>query len=92
MSAVRGYEFRVPAGPVACGECATVHDAAQCPECGEQPDGAMVGVLQTEVTTEAGARWVVTAQRDPDTGGWAPVRRESAGSTPWADDTTGATR
>jgi hypothetical protein len=36
----------------------------------------MVGVLQTEVVTEAGARWLVTAQRDPESGGWVPVVRQ----------------
>jgi hypothetical protein len=92
MRPVRGVECRVPLGPVTCGECATVHEAVACPDCGEQPDGVMVATLQAEVTTEAGARWLVTAQRDPDTGGWAPVRREAAGSTPWADDATGEGR
>jgi hypothetical protein len=76
MTARRNYEFRTPAGPVACGECATVHRAASCPSCGEQPDGVMVGVLQTEVVTESGARWLVTAQRDPESGGWEPVVRQ----------------
>ena len=76
MNARRGTDWRVPAGPVACGECATVHDEVACPECGEQPDGVLVGVLQTEVTTEAGARWLVTAERDPDGGGWVPVVRQ----------------
>ena len=76
----RGTEWRLPAGPVACGECATVHESRACPTCGEAPDSALVGVLRTEVVTEAGARWVVTAERDADSGGWAPVRREAASS------------
>jgi hypothetical protein len=58
-------ERRRPLGPVTCRECATVHEAACCPTCGEQ----------TEVVTEAGARWVVTAQRDPESGGWEPIGR-----------------
>jgi hypothetical protein len=60
-----------------CGECAEAHEDVACPACGEQPDGLWVGVLQTEVVTGAGRRWLVTAQRDPDTGGWSPVRREA---------------
>jgi hypothetical protein len=68
-------ERRRPLGPVTCRECATVHEAACCPTCGEQPEGVSVGVLQTEVVTEAGARWVVTAQRDPESGGWEPIGR-----------------
>jgi hypothetical protein len=58
-----------------------VHEAVACPECGEQPDGVMVGLLQTEVVTEAGARWLVTAERDAESGGWAPVLRKPL---PWA--------
>jgi hypothetical protein len=77
----RGMEMRLPVSPVACGECATVHRSSACPTCGEAPEGVRVGVLRTEVVTEAGARWVVTAERDADSGGWAPVRREA---TPWA--------
>jgi hypothetical protein len=76
----RGTERRWPVGPVSCGECATVHESRSCPTCGEAPDGLMVGVLRTEVVTQAGARWVVTAERDADSGGWAPVRREAM---PW---------
>jgi hypothetical protein len=75
----RGVELRVPAGLVACGECAAVHDEAACPECGEQPEGSLVGVLRTEITTEAGARWLVTAERDPDGGGWVPAVRQAPG-------------
>jgi hypothetical protein len=48
------------------------------------PDGVMVGVLQTEVTTKAGARWQVTAERDPDTGGWAPVHRLPVAPSLWS--------
>jgi hypothetical protein len=77
----RGMEWRLSVGPVACGECATVHQSRACPTCGEAPDDVRVGVLRAEVVTEAGARWVVTAERDADSGGWAPVRREA---TPWA--------
>jgi hypothetical protein len=64
---------------VACGECATVHGAAACPECGEQPEGSLVGVLRTEITTEAGARWLVTAERDADGGGWVSALRQAPG-------------
>jgi hypothetical protein len=74
----RRFEYRPPVVPVVCGECACVHQAQGCPNCGERPDGVGVGVLQTEVVTEAGARWVVTAERDTETGGWAPVVREPA--------------
>ena len=79
MIARRGVEYRVPLGMVACGECATVHDAAACPECGEQPEGSLVGVLRTEITTEAGARWLVTAERDADGGGWVPAMGQAPG-------------
>jgi hypothetical protein len=48
----------------------------------------MVGVLQTEVTTEAGARWLVTAARDSDSGGWVPVVRQAPGSA-WAGQASG---
>jgi hypothetical protein len=34
-------------------------------------------MLQTEVVTGAGARWQVTAERDPDSGGWVPVGRQA---------------
>lgn len=83
MRARRGYGLRTPVGPVQCGECGTAHRAASCPCCGEQPEGVMVGVLRTEVTTEGGGRWLVTAQRDPESGGWEPVVRHPS-STPWA--------
>jgi hypothetical protein len=79
----RRYELRTPVGAVTCGECGTAHQAAACPCCGEQPEGVLVGVLQTEVTTEGGARWLVTAQRDPESGGWEPVVRQPSVS-PWA--------
>jgi hypothetical protein len=69
-------EWRTPVAPVSCGECGTVHDQVSCPECDEQPNGVLVGVLQTEVTTEAGATWLVTAERDPVAGGWVPVVRQ----------------
>ena len=36
----------------------------------------MVGVLRAEVTTQAGERWLVKAERDPDSGGWVPVDYE----------------
>ena len=71
----RRFEYRTPVVPVVCGECGCVHQVASCPNCGEQPDGVGVGVLQTEVVTEAGASWVVTAQRDPESGGWEPINR-----------------
>ena len=79
MSTRRFMDTRMPVGPVRCGECATVHGATVCPECGEHPDGVDVGMLQTEVITEAGTRWTITAERDPDSGGWVPVGRRSAG-------------
>jgi len=78
MRTWRGVDVRQPTGQVVCGECDTVHQAAACPTCGERPDGATVGVLSTEIVTEAGGRWVVTAERDTETGGWAPVAREPA--------------
>jgi hypothetical protein len=87
VSARRTVEARAPGGLVCCGECATVHDAAACPECGEAPDGALVGVLRTEITTEGGARWLVTAERDPDGGGWVPAVRQAPGSLFAADAT-----
>ncbi len=39
-----------------------------------------MGVLRTEITTEAGARWLVTAERDPEGGGWVPAMRQAPGS------------
>jgi hypothetical protein len=66
----------LPLGRVICGECGEEHEEAFCPCCGEQPEAAMVGVLQTEVVTEAGTHLLVTAQRDDETGGWAPVLRQ----------------
>jgi hypothetical protein len=87
VTARRTVELRAPGGLVCCGECATVHNAAACPECGEAPDGALVGVLRTEITTEAGARWLVMAERDPDGGGWVPAVRQAPGSLFAADAT-----
>jgi hypothetical protein len=69
--------LRRPLGPVVCGECDEPHEDVACPVCGEQPEGAWVGTLQTEVVSGSGRRWLVTAQRDPDTGGWTPVAREA---------------
>jgi hypothetical protein len=69
----RGTQPRRPAAPVICGECGTVHQALGCPECGNPPDGLMVGVLRTEVTTGAGQRRLITAERDPDSGSWVPT-------------------
>jgi hypothetical protein len=37
----------------------------------------MVGVLRTEVTTAGGQRRLVTAERDPDSGGWVPLDYEN---------------
>jgi hypothetical protein len=73
----RRYELREPLGPVACGECGEVHQESECPQCGEQPDGVWVGVLQTDVVTGAGQRWRVTAHRDRESGRWTPVAREA---------------
>ena len=36
----------------------------------------MVGVLRTEVTTGAGHRYKVRAERDTDSGGWVPTDYE----------------
>jgi len=33
----------------------------------------MVGVLRTEITTHAGGRWAVRAERDDESGGWTAV-------------------
>jgi hypothetical protein len=33
----------------------------------------MVGVLSTEITTLAGDRWLVEAERDDESGGWTAV-------------------
>ena len=70
MSARRGIGVRAPVAPVCCEECGTIHRATGCPECGNPPDGLMVGVLSTEVITLAGDRWAVEAERDGDSGGW----------------------
>ena len=69
----RSREPRRPAVPVCCGECGTFHQSRWCPECGEQPSGLMVGVLHTEITTQAGGRWAVRAERDDESGGWTAV-------------------
>lgn len=71
-----GVEARRPGAPVICGECGTTHQATGCPECGNPPDGLMVGVLRTEVTTGAGHRYKVRAERDTDSGGWVPTDYE----------------
>jgi len=71
-----GLGPRRASGPVCCDECGTIHGAHHCPECGNPIDWAMVGTLRTEVTTGAGDRWRVTAERDPDSRGWVPVERE----------------
>jgi hypothetical protein len=47
----------------------------------------MVAVLHTEITTQAGDRWAVQAERDGQSGGWTPVglvrvSDEDTG-TPW---------
>jgi hypothetical protein len=68
-----GAEARRPAVPVCCEECGTTHQRRLCPECGNPPDGVVVGVLRTEVVTGAGDRWLVTAERDRDSGGWVAV-------------------
>ena len=44
----------------------------------------MVGVLHTEITTQAGGRWAVRAERDDESGGWVPV-----GMTRLSDEDTG---
>jgi hypothetical protein len=78
VKSCRGVEKRLPLGPVACRECGTPHEALACPTCGECPDGVVVGVLKTEMTTADGARWIVTALRDAESGGWEPVAKEHA--------------
>jgi len=80
----RSREPRRLAVPVSCGECGTVHQSRWCPECGEQPSDLMVGVLHTEITTHAGGRWAVRAERDDESGGWVPV-----GMTQLPDDDSG---
>lgn len=69
----RSREPRRPDAPVCCGECETFHQLRWCPECGQQPPGVMVGVLYTEITTQAGDWWAVRAERDEESGGWVPV-------------------
>jgi len=44
----------------------------------------MVGVLHTEITTHAGGRCAVRAERDDESGGWVPV-----GMTQLPDDDSG---
>jgi hypothetical protein len=44
----------------------------------------MVAVLQTEITTQAGGRWAVRAERDDESGGWVPV-----GMTRLSDEDSG---
>ena len=83
----RTREPRRPTTPVCCEECGTVHQSRWCPECGEQSPGLMVAVLHTEITTHAGDRWAVQAERDDESGAWIPVGLtrlpvEDAG-TPW---------
>jgi hypothetical protein len=48
----------------------------------------MVGVLHTEITTHAGDRWAVRAERDDDSGGWVavgafPVEGDEDAGTRW---------
>ena len=76
-----------PAAPVCCEECGTLHRAKACPECGNPPDGLMVGVLSTEITTLAGDRWLVNAERDDHSGGWTAV-----GASPLDGDEDSGTR
>jgi ribosomal protein L32 len=82
----RRREPRGPATAMCCSECGTFHQSRWCPECG-QPPGLMVVVLHTEITTHAGGRWEVRAERDDESGGWVPtgmtrLSDEDAG-TPW---------
>jgi hypothetical protein len=91
VRARRGFELRRPLGPSVCGECGEAHEELACPCCGEQPEGAWLGTLQTEVVSGSGRRWLVTAQRDRDTGGWSPVRREALPGT-WVGQVDGEAR
>ena len=84
MNARRSVGVRAPGAPVYCEECGTMHQANGCPECGNPPDGLMVGVLSTEVITLAGDRWAVEAERDHDSGGWVTTSAQRL-----ADDDTG---
>jgi hypothetical protein len=77
-------ENRRPRVPVRCGECDTFHQQLSCPCCGEIPAEAWVSVLYTEVTTEAGNRLAVSAERVED-GGWSPIGVERLGD---GEDTT----
>jgi hypothetical protein len=48
----------------------------------------MVGVLRTELTTGAGHRYAVTAERDSDSGGWVatdfePIEADGGSGTVW---------
>jgi hypothetical protein len=76
-------EHRRPRVPVCCGECDTFHQRPACPSCGEVPDEAWASVLYTEVTTGAGDRLAVMAERAED-GGWSPIGVERLGP---AEDT-----
>jgi hypothetical protein len=68
-----------PAGPVACGECATPVAAGEpCPTCRQlaAPAGP-VGVLAVAYTTTAGEERIALVERTP-AGGWVPVRNLNA--------------
>jgi len=80
----RSREPRWSTTPVCCSECGTFHQSRCCPECGQQPPGSTVAVLHTEITTLAGDRWAVQAERDDQSGGWTPV-----GLIRLSDDDTG---
>jgi hypothetical protein len=47
----------------------------------------MVGVLHTEITTEAGGCWEVRAERDEESGGWVPtgmsLLSDADSDSPW---------
>jgi hypothetical protein len=48
----------------------------------------MVGVLRSEVVTGAGDRWLVTAERDRDSGGWVAVDYDTPNNEAEADSGT----
>jgi hypothetical protein len=47
----------------------------------------MVGVLHSEISTEAGGRWAVRAEREEESGGWVPTDM-----TRLSDEDTGSPR
>ena len=49
----------------------------------------MVGVLRTEVVTGAGERWLVTAERDSEAGGWVAVDYDTLDTDAEADAESG---